>query len=395
MEELALLAETAGAEIADRLVQKRSAPDRANYVGKGKVEEITDLVRAETADLVIFNDELSPSQIRNLDQVIKVKVIDRTALILDIFARRALSREGKLQVELAQMNYLLPRLIGLGTQMSRLGGGIGTRGPGETELEADRRVIRRRIRDLKKEILSLRKHRALHRERRRRDRRIIISLVGYTNAGKSTLLNALTGADLYTEDKLFATLDPTVRRGKIDGGKEVLFTDTVGFIEKLPAQLVTAFQATLEELAAADLLLHVVDLNHPDYMKQIRVVHNHLSGIVSDFCEKEIVVFNKVDLAGSDINRSYLLREFSSPVFTSALTGEGLGELKKAIASFLDRQNRLIRAYLPYSEGKLYAEVQNKGEMLKVRPGPKYLEIEAYVDPRLATKLTPYASKPD
>jgi len=392
MDELALLTETAGAVVLDRVIQKRNAPDRANYIGKGKTEEISALADMHEAELVIFNDELSPSQIRNLDRFFEAKVIDRTALILDIFARRALSKEGKLQVELAQMHYLLPRLIGLGNQLSRLGGGIGTRGPGETQLEVDRRVIRRRISDLKKEINSLRKHRALLRQRRKRNRYNVISLVGYTNAGKSTLLNALTGADLYTEDKLFATLDPAVRRGFINGEKEVLFTDTVGFIEKLPEQLIAAFQATLEELVDADLLLHVVDLSHPDYLNQIKVVRNHLAGIDPDYYQHEILVFNKTDLVEDSAERSYLLREFPSASFISALSGEGVHGLKEKIAAFIHKKRCNLKLYLPYSEGKLYAELQKRGEVYNVKSKPDHLEIVAAVDPDLAAKLDPYTN---
>jgi len=393
MEELALLADTAGADVADTIIQNRKAPDRAYYIGKGKTEELTALVEMYEADMVIFNDELSPSQIRNLDNLIGVKVIDRTALILDIFARRALSREGKLQVELAQMQYLLPRLIGLGNQLSRLGGGIGTRGPGETQLEVDRRVIRRRISDLKKEITSLRKQRKLHRQRRKRNRYNIISLVGYTNAGKSTLLNALTGADLYTEDKLFATLDPMVRRGSINGGKEVLFTDTVGFIEELPRQLVTAFQATLEEIAAADLLLHVVDLSHPDHINQIQVVRDHLHKIDPDYCQREILVFNKIDLQTEEHpDRFFLIREFPGAVFVSAQTGEGLEELKENIAAFLSRQRCRLKLFLPYSEGKLYSELQEQGEIENVEYKPDHIEVSAVVEHDLAEKLKPFTT---
>ncbi len=390
MEELALLAETAGAEILERLVQKREAPDPANYIGKGKTEELSALVDRHSAEMVVFNDELSPSQIRNLDQLVEAKVIDRTNLILDIFARRALSKEGKLQVELAQMQYLLPRLIGLGNQLSRLGGGIGTRGPGETQLEVDRRVIRKRINDLKKEISSLRKHRALHRQRRKRNRQNIVSLVGYTNAGKSTLLNALTGANLYTEDKLFATLDPTVRRGNLNGGKEVLFTDTVGFIEKLPKQLIAAFQATLEELLAADVLLHIVDLSHPEYLRQIEIVRSHLAAIDPEYYKHEILVFNKIDLVDDISEKAFLRREFSSASFISALTGEGIGGLKENIADFLNNQRCNLKLYLPYSEGKLYSELQQYGDVQSVISRPDHLEIIAAVDPELAKKLDPY-----
>ncbi len=393
MEELALLADTAGAVVLNQMVQKRKAPDSAYYIGRGKAEELASMVDIEGADLVVFNDELSPSQIRNLDRILNgAKVIDRTALILDIFARRALSREGKLQVELAQMHYLLPRLIGLGNQLSRLGGGIGTRGPGETQLEVDRRVIRRRISELQKEIALIRKHRTLHRRQRKRGRCSIVSLVGYTNAGKSTLLNTLTGADLYTEDKLFATLDPIVRRGRLNGGSEVLFTDTVGFIEKLPKQLVTAFQATLEEIAAADLILHVVDLSHPDYWNQVNIVRDHLTGIVPDYYKRELIVFNKLDLVDDTTIKQYLIREFPDAVFTSALTGEGLDELKENIAAFMSKQRCRIKIQLPYSEGKLYSELQKAGEIYKVKSKPDYLEITAAVDPELASKLEPYTS---
>lgn len=392
--ELVLLADTAGATVLDRLVQRRESPDKTYYIGKGKTEELSALVKIHEADLVIFNDELSPSQIRNLDRIVGVKVIDRTALILDIFARRALSREGKLQVELAQMTYLLPRLIGLGSQLSRLGGGIGTRGPGETQLEVDRRVIRRRINDLRREIISLRKHRLLHRQRRSRNRLSVISLVGYTNAGKSTLLNALTGADLYTEDKLFATLDPMVRRGFINGGKEVLFTDTVGFIEKLPQQLVNAFQATLEEIAAADILLHVVDLSHPDYLNQISVVRNHLAKIDPDYYLRELLVFNKTDLVNESAESISLAREFPTSAFISALNQEGLLTLKEQIATFINRQRCRIKLYLPYSAGKIYSELQKQGEVQNIEYKPEYLEVTAVVNPDLASKLKRYTEPP-
>lgn len=393
MEELALLADTAGAVVVDSVVQTRNNPDKTYYIGKGKTEELAALIEMRSADLVIFNDELTPSQIRNLDKVVGVKVIDRTALILDIFARRALSKEGKFQVELAQLSYLLPRLIGLGSQLSRLGGGIGTRGPGETQLEVDRRVIRKRISDLKKEIVTLRKHRSLHRQRRKRNRCSVISLVGYTNAGKSTLLNSLTGANLYTEDKLFATLDPTVRSGQLNGSAEVLYTDTVGFIEKLPKQLVTAFQATLEEIAEADILLHVVDISHPDHLKQIRIVREHLGKIDPEYYLREILVFNKIDNTECSADRLYLTREFPDAIFISALKNDGLDELKDKIAAFIRLQRTEINIYLPYSEGKLFAGIQEQGEVLSVKYEPDYLEIKAIVDTRLADLLKKYTSR--
>jgi len=392
MAELTLLADTAGAEATETIIQKRDTPDRAYYIGRGKVEEIAALVNMLDADMVIFNEELSPSQIRNLDSSLGVKVIDRTALILDIFARRALSREGKLQVELAQMQYLLPRLIGLGNQLSRLGGGIGTRGPGETQLEVDRRVIRRRISDLKKEITKLRKQRSLHRERRKRNRFDVISLVGYTNAGKSTLLNTLTGSDLYTEDKLFATLDPMVRRGTVNINREVLFTDTVGFIEQLPRQLVTAFQATLEEISVADLLLHVVDINHPDHLNQIKVVREHLSKIDPDYSRRELLAFNKVDLPEEETNRAYLEREYPQASFISAKTGEGVEELKDKIAANIMKQRYRIKIHLPYSEGKLLSEIQERGDIESVDYKSNQIIINAVVDKDLADRLNPFIS---
>ena len=390
MEELALLADTAGATVLCQVIQKRDTPDRAYYIGKGKAEDLAAFSELREADMVIFNDELSPTQIRNLDRKLEVKVIDRTALILDIFARRALSRDGKLQVELAQLHYMLPRLIGLGNQLSRLGGGIGTRGPGETQLEVDRRVIRRRISELKKEIIALRKHRALHRQRRKRNRFNVISLVGYTNAGKSTLLNTLTDSNLYTEDKLFATLDPMVRRGIIDGGTEVLFSDTVGFIEKLPQQLFTAFQATLEEIASADVLLHVVDISHPDYLNQVKVVREHLARIDSEYYQRELMVFNKTDLIDVESEKLYLAREFPGALYVSALRQEGLTGLKENVAAFIRKQRRQLKLYLPYSEGKLYAELQKKGDVQDVKSNQDHLEITIVVDPELAERLKQY-----
>jgi GTPase len=342
---------------------------------------------------VIFDNELSPTQIRNLDRVLDVKVIDRTALILDIFARRALSKEGKLQVELAQLQYMLPRLIGLGKQLSRLGGGIGTRGPGETQLEVDRRVIRRKISELKKEITALRKHRKLHRQRRQRNRCFVVSLVGYTNAGKSTLLNALTGSTLYTEDKLFATLDPAVRRGKMEGGKELLFTDTVGFIEKLPKQLVTAFQATLEEIAAGDLLLHVVDVSHPDYHNQITIVHEHLQKIDPAFIEKEQLIFNKIDLVENSSDFAYLKREFPEALFVSAINKEGFKALNDRISYFMSSQKPLIKVALPYSEGKLLSEIKEQGKINAIEYTDDAILIEVTVDGSLASRLNAYLTK--
>ena len=394
MEELALLTVTAGAEVLSRMVQRRAAPDPAFYIGKGKVQELAEAVEMSGAGLVIFNDELSPSQVRNLDRSLDAKIVDRTALILDIFARRARSRAGKLQVELAQLHYLLPRLTGLGSQLSRLGGGIGTRGPGETQLEADRRTIRKRMGDLEGEIGSLRRHRELHRQQRRRSRRPVAGLVGYTNAGKSTLLNALTGADLYTEDKLFATLDPSVRRGRLEDGRIILFTDTVGFIRHLPKQLVTAFQATLEEIAAADILIHVVDISHPEYVEQIEIVRRHLSLLDPGFEERELLVFNKIDLVEILAERSFLEREYPGACFLSARRGEGLHSLNDALARIMDGQSEKVKAFLPYRQGALLEQIRRSGNLLSLQYRPRCIEVEAQVGPSLSSKLAPYSRPP-
>ncbi len=395
MQELALLTRTAGAEVVAVLTQKRAEPDAAYYIGEGKAAELAETARRHGAGLVIFNDELSPSQLRNLDRLTGLKIIDRTALILDIFAERARSREGKLQVELARLQYMLPRLSGLGNQLSRLGGGIGTRGPGETQLEADRRVIRRRIGELKKEIAALRQHRSLHRQRRQKSGIPLLSLVGYTNAGKSTLLNALTGSDLYTEDKLFATLDPSVRRGTLTAGRSVLFADTVGFIHHLPKTLETAFRATLEEISAADLLLHVVDLSHAAYLEHLAVVREHLKRLLPDYHARELLVFNKVDLCRDTGDFACLEREFPWSCFISARTGLGLEHLRYKAALLLEREFRQIKVYLPYGEGALYQEIRRSGNVLAVEYKPTYQTVIARVDRALAARLHPFLEEPE
>jgi GTP-binding protein HflX len=295
LDELELLAHTAGAEIAGRAVQRLDSPNSAHYIGKGKLEEVI-AERDETGyTLVIFDDELSPTQQRNLEDALKVKVLDRTALIIDIFARRAQTREARLQVELAQTQYLLPRLAGQWSHLERLEGRIGTRGPGETQIETDRRLVRNRITRLKSEIDGVRRQRALHRRRRQRQGLQVVALVGYTNAGKSTLMRTLSGADVLTEDLLFATLDPVTRRVRLPSGNEALLTDTVGFIQKLPTQLVAAFRATLEEITEADLLLHLVDVTHPNAEEQYATVERTLAELgLAD--KPRLVAFNKVDL---------------------------------------------------------------------------------------------------
>ena len=299
IDELALLTGTAGASVVGRIIQKLPAPTRTHYVGKGKLEELTAIKDQAGYDVVIFDDELTPLQQRNLEAVLKVKVIDRVALILDIFARRAHTREGQLQVELAQHQYLLPRLAGQWSHLERLGGGIGTRGPGESQLETDRRLISRKIHRLKEQIEEVRKHRALYRQKRLKSGIPVVSLVGYTNSGKSTLLNALCQAGVFTEGKLFATLDPTTRRLMLPDGKTILITDTVGFIRKLPPAIITAFRATLEELDEATLLLHIVDLSSPDAAEQCQTVEDILADL-NLTGKPRITALNKIDLLLAD-----------------------------------------------------------------------------------------------
>jgi GTP-binding protein HflX len=329
MEELKRLADTAGAEIVGQITQKRNKPDQKYFIGSGKFTELSALVNSCGANLVIFDSELSPSQERNLERGLGVKVIDRTELILDIFAQHARSREGKLQVELAQSTFLLTRLSGHGVLMSRLGGGIATRGPGETKLEYDRRRVRRKISELSREIEKIRKERSIRREKRKKSRLPIAALVGYTNSGKSTLLNTLAKADVLTQDKLFATLDPTVRRLYLPAGGVMLLTDTVGFIQKLPHQLVAAFRATLEELTEADLLLHVVDASHPYFEDQIGAVYTVLEELDS-IKKPMITVFNKIDKLGIKISKK-LLKKYQPAVAVSALHGTGLDNLSEML----------------------------------------------------------------
>ena len=333
LEELAQLAVSAGAESAFRVLQERSVPDPRTLIGRGKAEDIRELCE-EGVDLVIFDEDLTGSQQRNLEATLQRKVIDRTGLILDIFAQRARSREGKLQVELAQLKYLLPRLTGHGADLSRLGGGIGTRGPGETQLEVDRRRIRRRVIKIEEELEKVQRHRALLRRRRQKQALPTAALVGYTNAGKSSLLNALTHAKLPVADKFFVTLDPTLRKVILPGGRAVLLSDTVGFIKKLPHQLVAAFKATLEEVRASDLLLHVIDIAHPQWQDQEQAVAAVLEEL--GMATKPLIsLYNKVDKLPHPEAIAFLSRRPRS-VVTSANTGAGLSELKTVIAEMLE-----------------------------------------------------------
>jgi GTPase len=356
MEELHELARTAGVDVLDVVTQNRERIDPAWYLGSGKIQEIAHRARELDVDLVIFNDELSPSQTRNLDTAFDCKVIDRTQLILDIFAGRAQSREGKIQVELAQYNYLLPRLAGQGRQLSRLGGGIGTRGPGETKLESDRRHIRRRISELKQQLADIVRTRQLHRERRKKNSVYQIALVGYTNAGKSTLLNRLTSADSLQEDKLFATLDPTTRQLSLPSGVDVLLTDTVGFIQDLPTTLVAAFRSTLEGVQEADLILHVVDSHHPDLEIHMEVVERILRELKADDIP-QLVVFNKADL----IREGTYLPPVDDAILISALRDDDLKRLLERIESYVYASFDRITLKVPVERGDIVSLLHREG----------------------------------
>ncbi|UFJ60731.1 GTPase HflX [Brevibacillus sedimenti] len=356
MEELHELARTAGVDVLDVVTQNRERIDPAWYLGSGKIQEIAHRAQELDVDLVIFNDELSPSQTRNLDTVFDCKVIDRTQLILDIFAGRAQSREGKIQVELAQYNYLLPRLAGQGKQLSRLGGGIGTRGPGETKLESDRRHIRRRISELKQQLADIVRTRQLHRERRKKNSVYQIALVGYTNAGKSTLLNRLTSANTLQEDKLFATLDPTTRQLSLPSGMEVLLTDTVGFIQDLPTTLVAAFRSTLEGVQEADLILHVVDSHHPDLEIHMEVVERILRELGANEIP-QLVVFNKADL----IPEGTYLPPVDDSILISALRDEDLQRLLERIETYVYASFDRIKLKVPVERGDIVSLLHREG----------------------------------
>lgn len=361
MHELYELAKTAGAEVVAQVIQNKAEIESGTYMGEGKLEEIANAVKELSADGVIFDDELTPVQIRNITDILGVKVLDRSMLILDIFAMRAKSGEGKLQVELAQLKYRLPRLRGMGVEMSRTGGGIGTRGPGETKLESDRRHIHKRIQALSEELEELKKHRELLRGRRKKDGVITAALVGYTNAGKSTLLNALTDAQVFAEDKLFATLDPTSRALELEDSRKILLVDTVGFIRKLPHHLVEAFKSTLEEAVVADILIHVVDASNKEYRNQITVVDKVLEEIGA-VGKPEVMVYNKCDKAGeTDISDN---RENSISVFISAKYKKGLDKLINAVAEQAPGKKRELKICIPYSEGALVNELHDTQKVL-------------------------------
>jgi GTP-binding protein HflX len=376
LEELRRLAETAGADVVDVVVQTRRRPDPSTLVGRGKVRELRALCEREAADLVVFDGELTPAQQRTLEEELGIKVLDRTAVVLDIFARRARTREGRLQVELAQMTYLLPRLVGKGVLLSRLGGGIGTRGPGETKLEMDRRRIRSRITDLRGRIEGIARHRRTQRRARRDANLPVVALVGYTNAGKSTLLNALTDAGVVVEDRLFATLDPTARRVELPGGRPAVVVDTVGFIQKLPTHLIAAFRATLEEVTEADVLVHILDAAHPDCRGQRRAVEGVLAELAA--ADKPVVLaLNKIDrIPGQHVHA--LISE-TGGVAISALRRQGLAELLQAIAAAVPERMARANLAVPYDRVGLLQDVYAYGHVLRRDYGPDavHLEVEA------------------
>ena len=393
LRELAALAETAGSEVLDGILQRRAHPDPATFLGKGKAAELADIVAESGADTVIADGELAPGQRRALEDIVKVKVIDRTALILDIFAQHAKSREGKAQVELAQLEYLLPRLRGWGESMSRqaggqvggAGAGMGSRGPGETKIELDRRRIRDRMAKLRREIRLMAPGREAQRADRRRHQVPAVAIAGYTNAGKSSLLNRLTGAGVLVENALFATLDPTVRRATTPDGREFTFADTVGFVRHLPTQLVEAFRSTLEEVGDSDLLLHVVDASHPDPEGQVTAVRTVL-GEIEGFDVPEIVVLNKADLAAPEtIARLRSQVEVSAVV--SARTGEGIDELRELIAERLPRPAVEVDVVVPYSRGDIVSRAHTTGEVLAEEHLMEGTRVHALVDETLAAEM--------
>jgi len=360
LDELALLVDTAGADEAARVIQRRDSPDPATYVGKGKAEELRDLSLTVDADTVVFDDELSPAQSRNLEKILGRTAIDRTAVILDIFAQNARTQAGKAQVELAQLRYRLPRLRGRGKALSQQAGGIGTRGPGETQLEVDRRRLVRRMTKLEAELKELTKNRRTQRRARSRSRLSTVSLVGYTNAGKSTLLNQLTDAGVLVEDRLFATLDPRTRRLQLPGGESVLLSDTVGFVRKLPHQLVEAFRSTLEVVKESDLLVHMVDSAADDPEEQIEAVRAVLAEIGADRVP-ELLAFNKADVSRE---AKRLAERYPGSVELSALTGEGIGNLVQTIGDRLRALGRIVELVVPYDRGDVLAAIHREGEVL-------------------------------
>jgi GTP-binding protein HflX len=392
LDELAALARAAGAEPVARVVQQRGAPDAATFVGKGKVGEIHDTIHATHAETVIFDDELTPGQLRNLEERFRVKVVDRTALILDIFALHARSGEGKAQVELAQLNYLLPRLRGWGESMSRLGGGIGTRGPGETKIEVDRQHIRRRITKLRRDIKDLGRTREVKRAGRERSGIAQVALAGYTNAGKSTLMNALTDAGALVADQPFATLDPTTRRLTLPGGRTVTLSDTVGFVRKLPHDLVEAFKSTLEEVARADLILHVADASVQDIAGQIAAVREVL-GEIGAATVPEVLALNKWD-ARDEVHRGRLARRYPDAVPVSALTGEGVEALAERLSEAVPRPPVEVVLLVPFERPDVVPRLYREEEVLSADADEQGTTVRARVSERGLSWVAPFVVAP-
>lgn len=388
--ELEELVNTAGGEAVGTIIQNRPSPDNATYLGEGKLDELKNAVTALECDCIVFDDELTPAQVKNISDATGVKVLDRTTLILDIFAARARTKEGKIQVELAQLRYMLPRLIGYGTALSRLGGGIGTRGPGETKLETDRRHIRRRIEYLSAELSEIRKHRDLLRSRRKKNAMTVCALVGYTNAGKSTLLNRLCDADVYAEDKLFATLDPTIRMLTLPDSTNVMLSDTVGFIRKLPHHLVEAFKSTLEEAVFADVLIHVIDASNPEYLSHIQITNQILDQIGASG-KPTVAVLNKSDLAGCDVIPH--VDRAAKTLCVSALTGEGMEELTEAISEAIPDKKRIVKFLIPYKDSSVCAFLHEEQSVIKEEYLPDATLIEAAVDAVCYEKLRKYVKR--
>ena len=387
LDELEELVKTAGATAVARSIQKRERIHPGHYLGTGKIEEVKAMVAAYNATGIVCDDELSPAQLKNLEQMLDTKVMDRTMVILDIFAARALSGEGKIQVELAQLKYRLSRLVGIGASMSRLGGGIGTRGPGETKLETDRRYIKERIAELNREAQDIRTHRELLRAQRSKKGTPVISLVGYTNAGKSTILNYLSDAEVLAEDKLFATLDTTTRKVELPGGSEIFLTDTVGFIQKLPHHLVQAFRATLEELQYADILLHVVDASNPNRTEHMKVVYETLKSLG---CENTpvLTVFNKMD---NDVELPLPMDTMARDIVqVSAAKGEGMDVLLERIEKLLQSFRKSMTALVPYTEGSLIGWVHGRCEIIREEHTGEGVLLVVYVDEESANRLAKF-----
>lgn len=401
LEELALLAETAGLDVVGELFQRLNSPNPVTYIGTGKVDEVKIMLEDTESQVVVFDNELSPRHLRELEERFgeNIHVIDRTALILDIFALHARTKEGKLQVELAQYQYRLPRLTRAWTHLARQAGGgggrtgsaggVGLRGPGETQLELDRRDIEHRISLLKKELDKVRAHRARYRKTRKQNNIPVISLVGYTNAGKSTLLNYLTDADIYIADQLFATLDPTTRRFKLPSGSEVLFTDTVGFIQKLPTDLVAAFRATLEEITESDMLLHVIDASHPNALAQYQSVLETLKEIGADIIPT-LTVMNKIDKLPRPLDEMHFSPEFVDPIFISALTGKNMDQVFEQIEDSLFEEYTFVTVQLPFEEGQLASQFHQYGKVEEISHSEDGITISGYLPHHLIGQYQSY-----